>query len=65
MINESQYERYLDFIVLNMKIYLLSSLSDEAILHLLSLESFSEIKIKSDFIKHISDLDIETILNIS
>jgi len=65
MINESQYERYLDFIVLNMKIYLLSSLSDEAILHLLSFESFREIKTKSEFIKHISDLDIETILHIS
>jgi hypothetical protein len=64
-IDESQYEKYLDFIVLNMKIYLLSSLTDEVILEVLSLGSFREIKTKSDFIRHINVLDIETILNIS
>ena len=64
-IDEGRYEKYLHFILLNLKIYQLSSLPDELILSALSIRNFSEIKSKSDFVRQMSDLDIESILDIS
>lgn len=63
--NKSQYEKYLHFMLLNLKVYLLSSLTDELILGTLSIRNFSEIKSKSDFVSRIGELDIERILDIS
>ena len=64
IVNVGQYEKYLYFILLNLKIYLLSALSDESILNTLSIRNFSEIKSKTDFVRQVSELDIERILDI-
>lgn len=61
--NDSQYQKYFSFMMLNLKIYILSSLTDELILNVLSISDFKEIKSKSDFIRHIDEIDIDSILN--
>jgi hypothetical protein len=64
-VNVSSFEKYLYFILLNLKIYLLSALSEESILSILSIRNFNEIKSKADFVRQVSELDIERILDIS
>ena len=61
--NNSQYQKYFSFMMLNLKIYILSSLTDELILNVLSISDFKEIKSKTDFIRHIDEIDIDSILN--
>jgi hypothetical protein len=60
--NDSQYEKFMKFILLNMKLYLLSALPDDFILKMLGIDNFDEIGSKSDFIFLLEALDIERII---
>lgn len=62
--NSSNYEKFIQFMLLNVKIYLLSSFDDFKILDILSISSFSDIHSKENFISRMNQIDIETMLKI-
>lgn len=60
--NSSSYERFLEFIITNLKIYMLSKYSNSDILEILSIHSFESISSKQDLLSAIDELSIADIL---